>query len=141
MPLTSSDASFPAVPTSTPAEDELDTAKADYALSKTQHSLLREEAILWTEFAESVKAEQAEKMRESVTNLAQVLEAKSSMLSESYLRRNHPPTAETYDESKEILRAMGIPCIHPSGPYEAEALAASLVLHGHADYVASEDTV
>jgi len=33
-----------------------------------------------------------------------------------------------------------VPCIESTGPYEAEALASSLVLNGCADYVASEDT-
>jgi len=46
----------------------------------------------------------------------------------------------TYEESKDILRAMGVPCVESTGPYEAEALASSLVLNGCADYVASEDT-
>ncbi|RPD61239.1 PIN domain-like protein [Lentinus tigrinus ALCF2SS1-6] len=133
----SADTSLPVVPASAVAEDELEAAKADYALSKSQHGLLREEATLWTELAESVRAD---KVPESVTHLAQALETKSSVLSESYMRRTHPPTTETYEESKAILKAMGIPCVQPSGPYEAEALAASLVLHGHADYVASEDT-
>jgi flap endonuclease-1 len=69
------------------------------------------------------------------------LAEKSNLISESYERRNNPPTAQTYEESKEIIRALGVPCLDSDGPYEAEALAASLVLNGHADYVASEDTV
>ena len=69
------------------------------------------------------------------------LAKKSSVISESYGRRNNPPTAQTYEECKEIIRAMGVPCLDSAGPYEAEALAASLVINGHADYVASEDTV
>ncbi|RDX47303.1 PIN domain-like protein [Lentinus brumalis] len=134
---TSADASLPKSAAGTVPEEELDTAKAEYDLSKSQHGLLREEAALWIELAESVKADN---MAESLDHLAQALEAKSNVLSESYIRRTHPPTTETYEESKSILRAMGIPCIEPAGPFEAEALAASLVLHGHADYVASEDT-
>lgn len=69
------------------------------------------------------------------------LTEKSSLISESYKRRAHPATAETYAESKELLQAMGVPCIDVDGAYEAEALASSLVLNGVADYVASEDTV
>ena len=65
----------------------------------------------------------------------------SSLISESYERRNNPPTAQTFEESKEIIRALGVPCLDSAGAYEAEALAASLVINGHADYVASEDTV
>jgi hypothetical protein len=69
------------------------------------------------------------------------LAEKSSLISESYQRRNDVPTAQTFEESKEIIRAMGVPCLDSAGAYEAEALAASLVINGHADYVASEDTV
>jgi flap endonuclease-1 len=36
---------------------------------------------------------------------------------------------------------MGVPCIKAEYPYEAEAVATSLVIHGHADYVGSEDTI
>jgi flap endonuclease-1 len=60
---------------------------------------------------------------------------------QSLLRRSNPPTEITYEESKSVLHAMGVPCIESTGPYEAEALASSLVLNGCADYVASEDTV
>jgi len=74
---------------------------------------------------------------EALLSLAQ----KSSLMSESYKRSAHPPTTQTYDECKELLSAMGVPCIEATGAYEAEAVASSLVLNGHADYVASEDTV
>ncbi|KAI0760191.1 PIN domain-like protein [Fomes fomentarius] len=119
-------------------EDPGEASAVEYAMSKTQQSLIYEEAQLWAQLAESVEAGTG--MTESVSRMAESLEAKSNVLSESYMRRTHPPTAETYKESKEILRAMGIPCIEPSGPYEAEALAAAVVLSGHADLVASEDT-
>ncbi|TDL13672.1 hypothetical protein BD410DRAFT_846717 [Rickenella mellea] len=33
-----------------------------------------------------------------------------------------------------LLEAMGVPCIESSGPFEAEALASSLVINGHADF-------
>lgn len=69
------------------------------------------------------------------------LTEKSSLISESYKRRAHPATSETYAESKELLQAMGVPCVDVDGAFEAEALASALVLNGVADYVASEDTV
>ena len=115
--------------------EEVEEARAEYALSKSQHGLVVEEGKFWEQLTSS------EALEDSITSLAESLEAKSNVLSESYARRTHAPTSATYEESREVLRAMGIPCIEPSGPYEAEALAASIVLNGYADYVASEDTV
>lgn len=69
------------------------------------------------------------------------LEEQSGLMVSSLLRRSTPPTALTYAESRLILAAMGVPCIQSSLPYEAEALASSLVLNGLADFVGSEDTV
>ncbi|KAI0366819.1 PIN domain-like protein [Pilatotrama ljubarskyi] len=126
---------MPSPPTFSP--EEIEEARVDYALSKSQHGLMIEEGKLWEQLA---SLDGLESIEDSVTSLAQALEAKSSLLSESYARRTHPPTTETYEQSKEILHAMGVPCVEPAGPYEAETLAASLVIHGHADYVASEDT-
>ncbi|OSD01476.1 PIN domain-like protein [Trametes coccinea BRFM310] len=116
---------------------DIEEARIDYGLSKSQHGLIMEEGKLWEQLANS---EDLQSVQIAVKSLASTLEAKSSVLSESYARRTNPPTSETYEQSRDVLRAMGIPCIEPSGPYEAEALAASLVLNGYADYVASEDT-
>ncbi|KAF5371720.1 hypothetical protein D9758_003406 [Tetrapyrgos nigripes] len=68
------------------------------------------------------------------------LTEKSSLMSESYKRSAQAPTTQPYNECKEILAAIGVPCVEATGAYEAEAVASSLVLNGHADYVASEDT-
>ncbi|KAI0356104.1 PIN domain-like protein [Trametes cingulata] len=119
------------------SQEEIEEARVDYALSKSQHSLMMEEGKLWEQLA---SLDDLASIEDSITSLAESLEAKSSVLSESYARRTHPPTSETYEQSKEVLRAMGVPCVEPAGPYEAETLAASLVIHGYADYVASEDT-
>ncbi|KAI0676478.1 PIN domain-like protein [Trametes maxima] len=116
---------------------DVEDARTDYALSKSQHSLMVEEGKLWQQLAESDGFESIDR---TVTSLARDLEAKSSLLSESYSRRTYAPTTETYEQCRDILRAMGIPCVDSSGPFEAEALAASMVLNGQADYVASEDT-
>ncbi|KAM5530246.1 hypothetical protein V8D89_012303 [Ganoderma adspersum] len=124
------------LPTVVPEED-VEAAKEEYALSKTQQSLTDEEGKLWDMIAEVATADG---VPESITKYAEDLEAKSAVLSESFQRRQNPPTPATYAESKEILRAMGVSCIEPVGAFEGEALAASLVLNGHADYVASEDT-
>ena len=127
-------AAFPTVV----VDQNIQAALEDYALSKNQQSLTEEEGKLWDMLAESIASED---LPESLTRYAEDLEAKSSVLSESYQRRTNAPTQSTYYESREILGAMGIPCIEPSGAFEGEALAASLVMNGHADYVASEDMV
>ncbi|KAL6306341.1 PIN domain-like protein [Sparassis latifolia] len=108
-------------------------AQAEYAMSKTQHQLMLDEGQLWAHLAEADLGDA------EITAVA-ALTHKSSIISESYKRRTHPPTIETYTESREILEALGVPCIEPTGPFEAEALASSLVINGYADYVASEDT-
>jgi flap endonuclease-1 len=74
------------------------------------------------------------------TTLADLTQT-SNVMFESYQRRTNPPTTQTYEDSKSIIQAMGVPCIDAVGPFEAEALASSIVLSGLADYVASEDTV
>ena len=66
------------------------------------------------------------------------LEQKSRNILRSYERRK-PPTEQTYEDSKTLLRAMGVPYLECPAPFEGEAMAASLVKHGLADYVASED--
>ena len=60
---------------------------------------------------------------------------------DAYQLRSTPPSNETYDECKMMIEAMGVPWIEAPAPYEAEAVASSLVINGIADYVASEDTV
>lgn len=109
-------------------------ARTDYVMSKSQHHLTAEEGAFWLALSQSAAGEDAEQASDT-------LALKSSILSESYERRTHPPTSQTYEECKEIIRAMGVPCLEADGSYEAEALASSMVLHGQADYVASEDTV
>ena len=130
----------PALPLVHPsASVDLADAQVQAAMSKTQYQLTIEEGKLWerlTDLGEAVDPDESQ----TVTILAS-LQEKSSFMVQSYLRRNNPPTEVTYEESKDILHAMGVPCIESTGPYEAEALASSLVLNGCADYVASEDTV
>lgn len=114
-------------------------AQVQAAMSKTQYQLTIEEGKLWERLTDPGEAVDPDESQ-TVTILAS-LQEKSSFMVQSYLRRNNPPTEVTYEESKDILHAMGVPCIESTGPYEAEALASSLVLNGCADYVASEDTV
>lgn len=111
-------------------------AREQYAMSKNQVQLTLDEGSLWRSFVNQSVVDEADP-REKL----ELLSRKSESLSKSYERRNNPPTPRTYEESRLILQAMGVPCVETAVPYEAEALAASLVHHGFADYVASEDTV
>ncbi|KAI9441288.1 PIN domain-like protein [Lactarius indigo] len=118
--------------------DPIDSQVAHAAMSKTQYQLTVEEGELWEKLTDP---EGASDHDESPTEtILASLREKSCFMVESLLRRSNPPTETTYEESKGILHAMGVPCIDTTGPYEAEALASSLVLNGSADYVASEDT-
>jgi hypothetical protein len=117
-------------------------AQVQAAMSKTQYQLTVEEGKLWEKLADPDEVVDDHDQDKSTTaSLLAFLREKSSFMVQSYIRRNNPPTEITYDESKNILHAMGVPCIESTGPYEAEALASSLVINGCADYVASEDTV
>lgn len=118
--------------------DPADT-QVQAAMSKTQYQLTLEEGKLWEKLTDPDEA--VDHDESSTVAILASLREKSSFMVQSYHRRNNPPTETTYEESKNILHAMGVPCIESTGPYEAEALASSLVLNGCADYVASEDTV
>lgn len=121
-------AQITSLPPTVDVPESPDETRAEYIMSRSQLQMTIEEGQVWDTLADAPE-----------TVLATLAE-KSSILSESYARRSNPPTTQTYEESKEILRAMGVPCIESEGPFEAEALASSLVIHGKADYVASEDT-
>jgi len=113
-------------------------AHVQAAMSKTQYQLTVEEGKLWEKLTDPDEA--VDQDESPTAAILESLRERSSFMVQSYLRRNNPPTETTYEESKNILHAMGVPCIESTGPYEAEALASSLVLNGRADYVASEDT-
>ena len=135
-------ATFPLVhPPSTVPSGSVDPAdvQVQAVMSKTQHQLTVEEGKLWEKLTDPNEA--VDNDESPTAAILASLREKSTFMVQSYHRRNNPPTETTYKESKNILQAMGVPCIDSTGPYEAEALAASLVLNGCADYVASEDTV
>ncbi|TFY69326.1 hypothetical protein EVG20_g3198 [Dentipellis fragilis] len=121
---------LPALPSSVAVSPAVPTQdfQAD-AMSKTQQQLTQAEGAFWTALAQGTDA-----------TAPTALATRSSLLVQSYARRSNAPTPETYTESHAVLRAMGVPCIETTGPYEAEGLASALVLHGLADYVATEDT-
>ncbi|KAG6854103.1 hypothetical protein C0991_010517 [Blastosporella zonata] len=122
--------------------------QAEIVMTKAQYQLTLEEGRFWDSFAASQSIEQGlgherEPVGMTGSDLPDALEKlskTSDLMSASFERRMYPPTSSTYAESKEILRAMGVPCLDTSGAFEAEALASSMVLNGLADYVVSEDT-
>lgn len=121
-------------------ETQIENVKVDQRLTKSQNELAMQEDKLWTNFITSLgpfASELDEKFEEDVNTLLD----QSHTLSQSFQHRSNAPVPRTYQESKEILRAMGIPCIDATGAIEAEGLASSIVLAGLADYVASEDSV
>lgn len=120
-------------PITTPHGTEEDV-QVEVIMTKAQLQLTIEEGHFW----EGLVAD-AETPEKSDLTLA-TLSHSSSMMYDSYQRRTNTPTARNYEECREIIQAMGVPCINSAG-VEAEALASSLVLNGLADYVASEDTV
>lgn len=124
------------LPPSTAAESE--DATTIYAMSKLQHKLTVDEGLVWDAIEELIASDADE---DAFGSALQALEERSTHMSQSYDRRNNPPTAETYAECKLILEAMGVPCIEAAGPFEAEAVASTIVLNGYGDYVVSEDSV
>ena len=119
----------------TPADSPDLDARIDYAVSKQQLQMTLDEGHIW-----NVLSDPSSDAPLETESALMTLAEKSTVISRSYQRRSNSPTSQTYDECKELLRAMGVPCIESSGPFEAEALACALVTHGHADYVVSEDT-
>ena len=112
----------------------VDERATQYAISRSQHEMTVEEGLIWDSFFQ----------RQDLGAIAEqfeVLASRSKALCKSYEHRGTPPTNTTYTECKLIIEAMGVPHIECPPPFEAEALASSLVLNGFADYVASEDTV
>ncbi|KAL0072572.1 hypothetical protein AAF712_000335 [Marasmius tenuissimus] len=107
----------------------------EYEMSKTQQQLTKDEGEFWNSLTVSGSSDY-----DSPSTLLATLKDRSFILSESYKRRAQPPTSRNYAEAKEIIKAMGVPCVDVEGSFEAEAVASSLVLNGVADFVASEDT-
>ena len=118
-------------------------------MTKAQNKLTTDEGKVWGKIASSMSlyAKPALSSTASIDfpistiNDINTLADKSFLMSTSFLRRTHIPTDQTYRESKEILQAMGIPCIDATDATEAEALASAIVHQGLADFVATEDTV
>ena len=118
----------------TTAEDR----EIEVLVTKAQAHLAVRESALWTGLSK-LHIDDKDGL-DHLTTLAKDLVGQSRGMSNSFERRTNLPTATTYRESREILEAMGIRCVESEGEVEAEGLASAMVLCGHADYVASEDT-
>ncbi|KAG5635507.1 hypothetical protein H0H81_011015 [Sphagnurus paluster] len=110
--------------------------QAEVVMTKAQYQLMLEEGNFWDKLLAPHGVDEATASEAALAKLSHT----SDVMSASFERRMNPPTRQTYSECMEILDVMGIPCLKSSGAFEAEALAASMVLNGQADYVASEDT-
>ena len=110
------------------------------AVTKSQHDLALDEGFLWSKIVEGLTPP-GEKLQEAVEDSLANLVRRSYLMFISFDKRVNRAKTSTYRESIEILEAMGIPCISATGAVEAESLASALVVNGHADFVASEDTV
>lgn len=64
----------------------------------------------------------------------------SDSLAQTYARRAIPVSSTTIAAAQHLLQHLGVPVVQTPAATEAEALGASLVLHGKADAVASDDT-
>jgi hypothetical protein len=104
--------------------------------SKNQYELALQEEEAWEKLATG-SDESLEKAEDAFYDIQE----RSQVIADSYKRRNEFPTAKTYEDAKTIIRAMGVPCLESEAPYEAEGLASAIVLAGHADFVASDDSV
>ena len=134
---------------SEPLLSSSDEEVRDYCImTKAQNQLTTDEGKVWGKVATSMSM--YVKPSASIVSLdfpisaindIHTLADKSFVMSTSFLRHTHIPTDQTYLESKEILQAIGIPCIDATDTTEAEALASAIVHQGLADFVATEDTV
>lgn len=115
------------------------------SLTRSQLSIASSEGQIWASLSSSLATSGLEEEhRQALVDLqSQLTELaiQSEALSQSYRRTADLPRADTFREVKMIIEAMGAPWTDTNGDIEAEALAASIVRSGKADYVASEDTV
>ncbi|KAF8137512.1 hypothetical protein EV363DRAFT_1318173 [Boletus edulis] len=104
--------------------DTLD-ARVEYAMSKQQLQMTLDEGHIWNLLSGLSYDTPPSETESALLTLAE----RSTVISRSYQRRINSPTSQTYEECKELLRAMGVPCLESSGPFEAEALACAIVTH------------
>lgn len=119
--------------------------QVDKVMSKSQYGLTVNESKFWKDCITTLTSDSPplgeREGTESPRLQLETMVDRSSVMVSMYERRTNVPTQETYSQARQILKALGIPCIEVVDAYEAEALASSMVLAGLADYVVSEDTV
>ena len=135
-------------PQTSPLDLSPEDDQAEKVMSKSQYGLTVNESKFWkncittlTSVAPLETPLGETKGTKSPGDQLESLVDRSSIMASMYERRTNLPTQETYSQARQILEALGIPCIEVVDAYEAEALASSMVLAGLADYVVSEDTV
>jgi flap endonuclease-1 len=121
------------------AGPEAGAEEIEILMTKAQCHLAVKEKDLWDSLSRVSVGDHSS--WEHLTDVARILVQQSHQMSSSFSRRTNLPTAETYQQSREILLAMGVQCTQVEGLVEAEGLASAMVLNGDADFVASEDTV
>ncbi|KAF8318401.1 PIN domain-like protein [Clavulina sp. PMI_390] len=124
----------PPASTAPVASSDTGDGELGISLTRSQHEIALGESEIWDILAQSRPDYDA--LRFQVGELA----ARSEAVGQSYQRTSDLPKEETFAESKIMIEALGIPWIEAEGEYEAEGIASSLVKHGIADYVGSEDT-
>ncbi|KAG2008412.1 flap endonuclease-1 [Coprinopsis cinerea AmutBmut pab1-1] len=132
---------FASVPPAAQKDPEASTEQ-DWMLTKAQSQLSVMERDLWFQMSSlSLDAvhQDPDHFKDIVARSSLLLD-KSCKMSVSFKRRCNLPNTDTYNESKDIIRAMGVPIIDAPLETEGEGLASSIVLHGDADFVVSEDT-
>ncbi|KAF8814756.1 PIN domain-like protein [Phlegmacium glaucopus] len=124
------------------ADEEED--RVDLVMTKAQNQLTVDEGKVWEKIDTSIsmylKPAAPLDFPISTINDIHTLVDKSHSITTSFQRRTDIPTPQTYQECREILQAMGIPCIEATGAIEAEALASAMFHQGLADFVVTEDT-
>ncbi|KAF9530155.1 PIN domain-like protein [Crepidotus variabilis] len=132
---------------------KVDEDRVERLMSKTQNELTLTEGSVWKDCiqvltsASTLVDDTLDRVHPASSSANQDAEARldtllerSSTIAASYERRSNAPTAKTYQQSRDVLAAMGICTLEVSGAFEAEALASTMVLAGLGDYVISEDT-
>ena len=134
------------IPSETPLPPtEEEEEQIDHLMTKAQVQLTADEGKVWEDINASMSmymnTAASPDFPSSTIHDIDMLADKSYVMTTSFQRRTNIPTTKTYQESQEILLAMGIPCVVTTESIEAEALASAMVHQGLADFVATEDTV
>ena len=124
----------PMVTGNTDIDSDVENAEITVSLTRSQREVGEGERQIWIALSEGTELPE---LASEISDLAD----RSETICHSYRRTAELPGEDTFSESRMMIEAMGVPWIESGAEFEAEAFASSIVLHGLADYVASEDTV